>query len=472
MTETIASAVEQFIAHKRAHGHKYHSEARELALLVRFAAGRDISCLSGLTPALLEDFLASRPRPHPRSFNHLLGIVRTLLDWAVTWGLLEASPLQARRRRVTAARIPFLFDPVQARRLLDAAAALPDGPRAPARGPAYHAIFALCYGLGLRAGEACSLRLGDVDAGRSLIVRGGKFGKHRLVPHGPRIAALVSEHVARRARAGAADDWAPLFTFDGRRPVHPGTASQAFHHLVATLDLPVPDGVSPPRLHDLRHSFAVGCLLRWYQEGLDPSVRLCQLSTFMGHVEPRSTSVYLTMTPQLLAEASRRFEAFAAPAWLDPGGTMTRPQPPGPVLHSYFASHLITVKGLRPASVRSYRDTVRLFLVFAAAGKGCKITRLALDDLTFDRVVAFLRHLEHDRGNHASTRNQRLAALHCLFDYIAGREPEMLATCQQVAAIPVKRTTPPETRFLEQDEIEDLLRRLPRDGPLHCGTAP
>ena len=208
MTETIASAVERFIAHKRAHGRKYHSEARELALLVRFAAGHQVSCLSGLTPALLEDFLASRPRPHPRSFNHLLGVVRCLLDWAVTWQLLETSPLQARRHRVTAARIPFLFDPVQARRLLDAAAALPDNPRAPARGPTYHAIFALCYGLGLRAGEACGLTLGDVDAGRSLlIVRGGKFGKHRLVPHGPRIAALVSEQAARRARAAV--PWTP-----------------------------------------------------------------------------------------------------------------------------------------------------------------------------------------------------------------------------------------------------------------------
>jgi integrase len=316
MTETIAYAVERFIAHKRAHGRKYHSEARELALLVRFAAGHQVSGLSELTPALLEDFLASRPRPHPRSFNHLLGVVRCLLDWAVTWGLLETSPVQARRHRVTAALIPFLFDPAQARQLLDAAAALPDGPRAPARGPTYHGIFALCYGLGLRAGEACGLRLGDVDAGRSLlIVRGGKFGKSRLVPHGPRIAALVAEQVASRARAGATDAQAPLFTFDGRRPVHPGTASQAFHRLVATLELPVPAGVCPPRLHHLRHSFAVGCLLRWYREGLDPSTRLCQLSTFMGHVEPRSTSVYLTMTPQLLAEASQRFEAFAAPAW-------------------------------------------------------------------------------------------------------------------------------------------------------------
>jgi integrase len=316
MTETIASAVERFIAHKRAHGRKYNSEARELVLLVRFAAEHQVSCLDGLTPALLEDFLASRPRSHPRGFNHLLGVVRCLLDWAVTWGLLEASPLQARRHRVTEQRIPFLFDPVQARRLLDAAAALPDDPRAPARGPTYHAIFALCYGLGLRAGEACGLRLGDVDADRSLlIVRGGKFGKSRLVPHGPRVGALVSNHVARRVGATAIDAQAPLFTFDRRRPVHPGTASQTFHHLVAALELPVPDGVSPPRLHDLRHSFAVGCLLRWYREGVDPSARLGQLSTFMGHVEPRSTSVYLTMTPQLLAEASRRFEAFAAPAW-------------------------------------------------------------------------------------------------------------------------------------------------------------
>jgi hypothetical protein len=91
MTETIASEVEQFIAHKRAHGRKYHSEARELALLVRFAAGHQVSGLSGLTPALLEDFLGSRPRARPRSFNHLLGVVRCLLDWAVTWGLLRVA---------------------------------------------------------------------------------------------------------------------------------------------------------------------------------------------------------------------------------------------------------------------------------------------------------------------------------------------------------------------------------------------
>src|SRR6266581_9427633 len=148
------------------------------------------------------------------------------------------------------------------------------------------------------------------------------------------------------------------------------------------------------------------------------------------------------------------------------GRTMTAAEPVGPLLHSYFAGHLIAVKGLRPASVRSYRDTIRLLLVFTAADKGCKITRLRLEDLTFDRVTGFLRHLEQDRGNHVRTRNQRLAAVHSLFEYLASRDPELLGTCQQVAAIPMKRAAPPETRFLEQDEIEDLIARLPARGRL------
>lgn len=314
MSGSVESAVEGFLEHKRALGRKYNSEEHELRLLVRFAAGHHISCLGELTPALLEDFLASRPRSRPRSFNHLLGVVRGLLGWAITQDLLGTSPLQARPRRVTSARVPFLFSPAQARLLLDAAAALPDNPRARGRGATYHAIFALCYGLGLRAGEACGLRLGDVDTSRQLlVVRGGKFGKSRLVPHGPRIGELLARQVQRRQEGGAPGPAAALFSFDGRRSIHPCTASQTFHRLVTELALPVPDGVCPPRLHSLRHSFAVGCLLRWYRDGADPASRLFRLSTFMGHVDPSSTAVYLTITPELLAQASQRFEAFAEP---------------------------------------------------------------------------------------------------------------------------------------------------------------
>lgn len=143
------------------------------------------------------------------------------------------------------------------------------------------------------------------------------------------------------------------------------------------------------------------------------------------------------------------------------------PQTPlGQLLQSFFADHLITVKGLRPASVRSYRDTIRLLIVFTAADKRSKITKLTVGDLTFERVVAFLRYLEEDRQNHIRTRNQRLAVIHTLFEYIATRSPEMLNVCQRVAAIPSKRVPPPETRFLERDEMQQLLCGLPSGGRL------
>ncbi|HCB58737.1 MAG TPA: recombinase [Arthrobacter bacterium] len=145
---------------------------------------------------------------------------------------------------------------------------------------------------------------------------------------------------------------------------------------------------------------------------------------------------------------------------------MNGTQPLGPLIQSFFIDHLVTVKGLRPSSVRSYSDTIRLLLCFVAAQKGTKITKLSLEDLSFEHVLGFLRHLEDDRHNHVSTRNQRLAALHTLFEYIASREPAMLGTCQQVAAIPMKRAAPAETHFLERDEMQELLQHLPRTGRL------
>jgi integrase len=312
MNDSLAAAVADFLAHKRALGRKYDTEEATLRLLLAFAGQHDVEVIRQLTPSLLEMFVASRPRTRARSFNHLVGIVCCFLDWAVAQQRLKASPLRRTRRHETDVPLPFLFDVGQARRLLEAAAALPDNSRAVGRGSTYHSIFALCYGLGLRSGEACGLRIADVDAGRQLLtVHGGKFGKSRLVPHGPRISELLARQVERRG-AGGED---PLFSFDGRRSVHPCSASQTFHRLMAELAFPVPAGVSPPRLHCLRHSFAVGRLTRWYREDVDPQTRLYRLSTFMGHVDPASTAIYLTITPQLLAEASRRFEAFAQPAW-------------------------------------------------------------------------------------------------------------------------------------------------------------
>ena len=138
----------------------------------------------------------------------------------------------------------------------------------------------------------------------------------------------------------------------------------------------------------------------------------------------------------------------------------------GPLVQSFFLDHLQTVKGLRPTSVRSYRDAVKLFLRFVAKDTGRKITRLVLADLSFERVLRFLRYLEEERHNHVRTRNQRLAFLHTFFEYLASRVPEMLAVAERVEAIPTKRAAPAETRFLEHDEIQALFAALPSRGSL------
>ena len=138
--------------------------------------------------------------------------------------------------------------------------------------------------------------------------------------------------------------------------------------------------------------------------------------------------------------------------------------PLGPLMQSFFTDHLPVQKGLRIGSIRSYRDTIRLFLCFISGQHRSPISTLALDDLTFERVLAFLKHLEQERGNSVRTRNQRRAALNTFFAYLAVRAPEMLAICQQVAAIPVKRTSLPDTHYLEREEVTELFRSLPREG--------
>lgn len=138
----------------------------------------------------------------------------------------------------------------------------------------------------------------------------------------------------------------------------------------------------------------------------------------------------------------------------------------GSLLYSFFEDHLKVQKGLRPSSLSSYRDTMRLFLSFVAKEVHRKITRLSLLDLSFERVLSFLRYLEEERKNHIRTRNHRLSALHSFFEYVAGRTPEMLSEAERIAAIPIKRTPPPETHFLEREEINILFASLPSEGRL------
>jgi integrase/recombinase XerD len=136
----------------------------------------------------------------------------------------------------------------------------------------------------------------------------------------------------------------------------------------------------------------------------------------------------------------------------------------GALLHAFLADELPLQKGLRPTSIKAHRDALRLFVSFVAADVPCRLTQITLEALTLDRVLRFLQHLEDTRHNHRRTRNHRLMILHTFFEFLGRRLPECLAVAQQVAAIPSKRVPPPETRFLDQDEITALFHRLPTEG--------
>jgi integrase len=311
----MAPHISAFLNHKRALNRKYDVEDKALRLLDRHLNKVGIKTLAEITPEILDTFFLGRPRNRPRSFNHLVGVVGRLFEWMVEHDIVDRSPVTTRLRRPGRTRTPCIFDLSMAQRLVDIAAGLADTNKGLLRGPTYATIFSLLFGLGLRVGEVARLRCQDIDQARSILtIHDTKFSKSRLVPMGPQLARRLAAFLAvRTERAGRLSPDDPVFSFTGGRPLNPGTISQTFHALVPKLGLTIADGVRPPTAHHLRHSFAVGRLLRWYRDDGDPAVNLMKLSTFMGHVDPTSTAVYLTITAELLDSAARRFERFAAP---------------------------------------------------------------------------------------------------------------------------------------------------------------
>lgn len=311
----LSEDIQLYLDFKRAIGRKFKNEEAGLRLLDRFLINYPVNDRTSLTPALIETFLRSRPRTRPRSFNHLLCVVRCFFAWTVTQGRLTNSPALIQPQPAGSRPIPFLFEPKQVESILETAARLPDNSRATHRGAVYSLIFRLMYGLGLRVGEITKLRYEDVDRKRGLLViRETKFGKSRLAPFGPNLGRHIEDYLV--SRVNWYGQWVPddsLFSFgkDHTRPMRPETISQTFHSLLPKVGLAPKEGLASPCLHGLRHSFAVQTLLRWYRSGIDPGQRLFHLSTFMGHSDPVSTSWYLTITDELLTEAGRRFEGLA-----------------------------------------------------------------------------------------------------------------------------------------------------------------
>ena len=239
-----------------------------------------------------------------------LHVVRRYMDYLVGIGVIKTNPaisVATEFGRVPAKQFrPFIFTKAQIITILKHAKKLPPNHLFKLRPQTCHTMLILLFALGLRSREGCTLRFCDVDMDRSvLLINGTKFHKSRMVPFGPKVRKCLQVYIATRRKMFLPvrpED--PLFITYRRQPISTGTLWGLLRDLTSKA---MPDVSPSPRIHDLRHSFAVHRLLRWYSQGADVQSRLLLLSAFMGHTEVTSTEVYLTITMDLLKEANTRF---------------------------------------------------------------------------------------------------------------------------------------------------------------------
>jgi integrase/recombinase XerD len=251
--------------------------------------------------------------PLTRYWHRKYDLLRGLYRYAISRGLVATSPLPATVPKPPERFVPYIYTREELSRLFNSTGAYRKDHRK-LEAHTLRAILLLLYGAGLRVSEAVALTLGDVDLpGAVMTIRETKFNKTRLVPLGPELNQVLAQYATRRNEAGHAQSKsAPFFVLrrGGRVPVH--LVQQIFRRLREYAGVSRADGARyQPRLHDLRHSFAVHRLTSWYQEGADVQKLLPRLATYLGHVNLAATQIYLTMTPELLHEASVRFEQYA-----------------------------------------------------------------------------------------------------------------------------------------------------------------
>jgi integrase/recombinase XerD len=132
-------------------------------------------------------------------------------------------------------------------------------------------------------------------------------------------------------------------------------------------------------------------------------------------------------------------------------------QPLGPFVRRFLLEEVVADRNLTRNTQRSYRDSIRLLLRFLQDHHGTDPTRLKVEQVTSTIVRDFLAHLEEKRGNSVSTRNQRLAAIHSLFRFIASQVPELVEQATQIQSIPLRRSAPPVMAYLEKTESDAML---------------
>jgi len=311
MTSSASRAVRvrrdiaRFVEFKRTLGYKYVRAQLALESFERFvvADARTHSPMR-LDRAMLA-WVARAPGRKPLTVSFDICVLRQFCAY-----LRRASPRGVVREPVwpqmpaTSDFFPHIFSMAEVRQLLRRAAELE---RPPFRGRVFRTLLLVLYCTGLRFGEALRLRLRDLDS-RACVLRVSETkGRARIVPFHRSLARELDRYLtARRAFARAAPGDYVFVGADGIR-LPTKTASDTIRRLLRDVGLKPRSGRVGPRPYDMRHTFAVHRLTRWYRAGVDLHARLPWLSAYMGHEDILGTETYLTATPELLALAGHRF---------------------------------------------------------------------------------------------------------------------------------------------------------------------
>ena len=179
--------------------------------------------------------------------------------------------------------------------------------RPPLRAATHQALIGLLASCGMRVGEALALTRADVGLADGVItIRHAKFDRVRLVPLHPSVTAALRDYATTRDRLCPAPRTDRYFLSCRGYALRRGEAERIFRTITAGIGLRT--GTARPRIHDLRHTFAVRTLTDWQRDGTDTQALLPVLSTYLGHVEPANTYWYLSAVPELMQLAAARLE--------------------------------------------------------------------------------------------------------------------------------------------------------------------
>lgn len=307
---TLTEAVEAYLTLKRALGAVFSAETR---ILHSFGRALGNIPLDTIDRQATHAFCRGKGPP-TRWWERKHQALRGFFAYIVTRGHLATSPLPEPGPCIPRSFEAHIYSRDELQHLLDSTGILEDT-HSPLQHLTFRTLLLTLYGAGLRPSEGLRLRCCDVDLGdRILAIWDTKFFKSRLVPIGTTLAAALGSYHAARQRLPMPDEARSAF-FASRTgsAITLGRLEKVFVQLRTQAGIKSPPGARwQPRLHDLRHAFAVHRLIAWYREGADVQACLPLLSTYLGHVNVSGTQAYLTMTPELLAEASKRFERYTA----------------------------------------------------------------------------------------------------------------------------------------------------------------